>query len=130
MNPFLALALIQKGAIKEGTEIEGYYKGIDLSGSAIARVPGIFSVREAKQTKDGEIFFICRDTRDGAKRKIICPDVSLIDGMEPERAASVYGFMMEGDTVVALKKRGRKAKDEQVDDDDLGDEPGAELEAA
>lgn len=122
MHQLIALTLIEKGIMKAGTELEGFYKGVGLSGKATERVKGGFLLKQAKRLKSGKIFFEVVDTRDGQPRRIMCEDVDAIDGMDPDRAAQVAGFAVEGDKVVLLKKRGRKASLPDDEDDDEDDD--------
>jgi hypothetical protein len=128
MHPLIAITLINQGVLKSGaTELEGFYKGVGLSGRPTERVKGTFVLKTAKRLKTGEIFFECTDITDGSIKKIMCEDVTAIDGMVPNRAAEVAGFTVSGNEVVPLKKRGRKAKPDIAgddfdddDDEDLG----------
>ena len=118
MHKLIALTLINQGSIRSETEIEAFYKGVGLSGKATERVRGTFLVKEAKRLKSGEIIFETVNATDGHVRRISCSEVITVDGMEPERAINVAGFSLEGDQIIPLKKRGRKAKDVEDDDDD------------
>lgn len=109
LSPQLALALIQKGILRHNTEIDAAYKGVDLSGAAIASVRGNFIITSAKQTPS-DIIFETRDTSDGSKRSIKCTDVYMIDGMDPSRFAGIYGLNETGDPIKQAARRGRKPK--------------------
>lgn len=105
----MALKLIEKGVITERTEIDAYYKGVDIGGAALARTQDNFTVVSAKAI-GGTVLFEVVSTTDGSKRRIDTNDVFKIDGMEPQRFASIYGLTAQGVDVKQGKRRGRKPK--------------------
>ena len=109
MKTELVQKLIEKGAIKQRTEIEAFFKGIDLSGARMARVRGNFIVLGARAA-EGVISFDGLSTIDGKRERFLAEDILMIDGMDPERFANIYGLNMEGETLVQGKRRGRKPK--------------------
>lgn len=111
MTPDLALKLISQGVIKQGTELEAKYVGIDLSGARVAQVSGTFIVQTAKKLKTGEVVFDGLSILDGDPQRIDCKNIIAIDGMEPDRVAGVYGLTIsEQGEVTTAKRRGRKPK--------------------
>ena len=109
MNPTLTAKLIEKGVIRFNTEIDAYYNGIDIAGVAQARTPGNFTIVGARKKADSFLFEV-RNTIDGSRRIITCEEVNLVDGMEPERFAEIYGLTAEGVEIKQGKRRGRKPK--------------------
>lgn len=109
MKTELVQKLIEKSAIKQRTEIEAYYKGMDLSGARIARVRGNFIVLGARLV-EGRIWFDGLSTIDGRRDRFLAEDILLIDGMDPERFAQNFGLNMEGEPLRQGKRRGRKPK--------------------
>lgn len=116
MDNFLALELVKRGGIRQGTKLESFFKGIDISGCPLARARGIFHVEEAKRLKTGEIIFETKDST-GLNQRIIANDVIAIEGMDPDRVANMLGFDIEDGKVVVLKKR-RSSKDADLEDDE------------
>lgn len=110
MNTELVHKLIEKGAIKERTEIEAYYNGKDLSGARIARVRGTFIVKKALRLAEGRIAFVGSSIIDGHPEQFVSDDILMIDGMDPERFANIYGFDDTGNVLRQGKRRGRKPK--------------------
>jgi hypothetical protein len=109
VSPELIRKLIEQKVIRENTEIDAYYKGVDIGGANIARVQGNFAIRGAK-LKNNEVIFEVVSTQDGSPRKIPAQDIIRIDGMELERFANNYGMTLGGETVKQGKRRGRKPK--------------------
>ncbi len=114
MNPTLTAKLIEKGVLRFNTEIDAFYNGIDIAGVAQARTPGNFTIVGARK-KEGVFLFEVRNTIDGSKRVISSDDVNMIDGMEPERFAEIYGLTEEGVDIKQGKRRGRKPKDRSAE---------------
>jgi hypothetical protein len=109
MKTDLVQKLIEKGAIKQRTEIEAYYKGIDLSGARLARVRGNFIVLGARLV-EGRISFDGLSTIDGTRERFLADDILMVDGMDPERFAHNFGLDINGETLRQGKRRGRKPK--------------------
>jgi hypothetical protein len=101
--------LIEKGAIKRETEVEASYRGIDMSGGALARARGVFLVLGARLMED-QVTFDTVDTRFGGRQSIKATDIISIDGMEPDRFANIFGLDENGDPLKQGKRRGRKPK--------------------
>ena len=103
--------LVETGLIKENTEIEAHYMGVDLSGKPLSRVSGSFCVRTVKINEAANIgIFTVVSTIDGTPKTIRSDDVFSIDGMPIARLASVYGIDKSGGKIKEGKRRGRKPK--------------------
>ncbi len=112
MDKSLATKLIDKNLINENTEVVARYKGSSISGDASVVGTDIFSVDKVLGLVDEEKIFIqVTSTRDGSKRVICHRDIIEIDGMEPNRFASVYNIKADGGDATVGKRRGRKPKD-------------------
>jgi hypothetical protein len=101
--------LIEKGAIKRETEVEAHYKAKGLDGERLGRSRGIFLVLGARLMED-QVTFDAVDTRWGAREQLQSDDIISIDGMDPERFASIFGLNEDGEPIKQGKRRGRKPK--------------------
>ncbi len=111
MNIELVRKLVQAGVIRQNTELDAFYMGIDISGRAIARTRGTFFVQSVKINEATEtVIFDVLSTIDGAKRKLDSTEVLAVDGMPLERLASIYGIDASGGSIVQGKRRGRKPR--------------------
>ncbi len=112
MNKSLATKLVAKNLINETTEVVARYRGSSISGDPNMVFTGIFSVVATLIGADGEtISFHVQSTRDGHNRVVKYSDILEIDGMEPNRFASVYNIKADGVDAKVGKRRGRKPKD-------------------
>lgn len=112
MDKSLATKLIDKRLINESTEVVARYKGSSISGDTSVVGTDIFSVDQVLGAdQEGVIFIRVTSTRDGSKRIICHRDIIEIDGMEPNRFASVYNIKADGGDAAVGKRRGRKPKD-------------------
>lgn len=59
---------------------------------------------------DAKIKFYCVSTVDGSQIQVIPDQIIHIDGMDPQKLASVYGLKKDGSPKEMGKKRGRKPK--------------------
>lgn len=109
MNLNLVRKLIETGVIRQQTEIEAYYVGVDIAGVRNAKVLGTFFVEGVRlNEKTGTVIFDTISTKNGAKRTIVNADVVSIDGMDLTRLAANYNFDAEGGHVPEPTRRGRK----------------------
>jgi hypothetical protein len=111
MDKSLATKLVAKKLIKEGTEVTARYKGIGLNGESAVFSSGIFTVNKIVPHDGDKIVLSVISTRDGLHRLITHVDIIEIDGMEPNRFASVYDIKADGKDAAIAKRRGRKPKD-------------------
>lgn len=111
MENKLAEALVLKGVLPAGTEVEARYEGVALGGVGNVKVTGYFSVVKAGKKKNGDIVFTLASLRDGSLTKVLAEDVFNIDGMDPARFASVYDIKADGGAAAQKARRGRKPKD-------------------
>ena len=111
MNTKLIRKLVTSGVIRENTEIEAFYKGVDMTGCERARVRGSFFIRGLKVNDEaGVTIFSTVSTIDGRPRTVLSEDVISVDGMPVDRLASIYGLDATGGKMVQGKRRGRKPK--------------------
>lgn len=111
MNISLIRKLISTGVIRQNTEIEALYNGIDISGRPIARTLGTFFVQSVKINEEKEmVFFDTISTVDGSARKIMSSEIQALDGMPVERLASIYGIDATGGKIDQGKRRGRRPR--------------------
>lgn len=111
MNIPLVRKLISGGIIRQNTEVEAIYHGVDISGRAIARTQGTFFIQNVKINEGRQmVFFDTLSTVDGSQRKIMADDVLAIDGMPIERLASIYGISASGGKIDQGKRRGRRPR--------------------
>lgn len=111
MDKSLITKLVAKNLINESTEVMARYKGSSISGDPTMVFTGVFSVIETVTSPEGDIFLKLESTRDGHHRVASYRDIIEIDGMEPNRFASVYDIKADGTNAVTGKRRGRKPKD-------------------
>jgi hypothetical protein len=111
MNIPLIRKLISNGILRQNTEIEATYKGIDISGRAIAPTRGTFFLRGVKINEERQmVFFDTISTVDGHPRKIMAEEINSIDGMPIDRLASIYGISATGGHIDQGKRRGRRPR--------------------
>lgn len=109
MNLSLVRKLIETGVIRQQTEIEAFYVGVDMAGVRNARVKGSFFVQGVRLIEaTGTVIFDAVSTLNGAKVTIRNADVVSIDGMDLERLAANYNFDLAGGHVPEPTRRGRK----------------------
>jgi hypothetical protein len=110
MDSKLAEALVAKGVLGAGTEVEARYLGAGLSGKFDMLVSGGFTI-EGASLSGGTVYFTLTSTADGSQKRLPALAVTSIDGMDPERFASVYNVKADGGEAKVGKRRGRKPKD-------------------
>lgn len=110
MNTDLVRKLVSLGVIRQNTEIEATYRGVDLAGIALPRITGTFFVQGIRISKTGSILFDAESTVDGIKKTFSSIDVSAIDGMPISKLTGIYGINTSGDAVAQGKRRGRRPR--------------------
>lgn len=121
MNKDLLRKLIETSIIKPFVEIEAHYTVVEFSGNSTIRKTGEFVIFEIVENA-GHFDFVCASAVDGRRRVIPEEDIILIDGMEPERFANVFGIAPDGSKLKMGKRRGRKPKhliEMEEDDEDV-----------
>lgn len=111
MDLNLAISLVNKGVLNEGTEIEARYRAAGLGGVGTVVVAGEFTIDRVGQAQDGRLVFEATSTADGKKKWLPAEAITSIDGMEPARFAAVYNIKADGSGAKMGKRRGRKPKD-------------------
>jgi hypothetical protein len=106
----LAKRLVEKGAIREDTEIEAYYRGHSLSCLDDARLIGRFKLKVAKLSADKTQMIFEALSPDRRVYRLSNDDVVNLDGMPPDRLASIYNLNIRGEDVAPGKRRGRRPK--------------------
>lgn len=115
MNTNLARKLVSAGVIRQNTEIEAEYKGIDLSGRPLIKSRGNFFVQSVKIINE-EVIFDVVSVVDGSPRRIKSSDILFMDGMAVKTVASIHGISDKGDKLKEGKRRGRKPKPKETMD--------------
>lgn len=110
MNTNLVRKLVSLGVVRQNTEIEATYRGVDLAGIALPRITGTFFVQGIRISKTGSILFDAKSTVDGTQRTFLSSDVSAIDGMPISKLTSIYGISATGSAVAQGKRRGRRPR--------------------
>jgi hypothetical protein len=111
MNIALVRKLIEAGIIKQNTELDAYYMGVDISGRAIARTRGTFFIQSVRvQEASNTVIFETLSTVDGQKRTLKSHDVVAVDGMPLDRLGGIYGINETGGMIAQGKRRGRRPR--------------------
>jgi hypothetical protein len=132
MEEGLLISLINKGVIREGTEIGIVRPGTGMDGSRIVSDRILVTSRtngECKRSKANHITEVYKidnsgdktqlfvgSTVDGCIFKIASNHIFTIDGMTPEDIAKVYNLDLDGARKKTGRKRGRKPKNEMTPD--------------
>lgn len=105
MNNSLALKLIEKGVIRQGTVFTAIYLTHGLSCVSNARVSGFFVVERAGILPDKNV--VIHTGQSSANRCFMADDIVNIDGMDIERLAKIYNLTTDGKDIIQGKRRGR-----------------------
>jgi len=103
----LARALIQKGVISNNTRIVA-----TCPISAMGHMPAYSNLSltiDRIIIEEGTIKFYS-SSNTGKKYSVPCEEITVVDGMPPERLAAAYDIKIDGANKPAGKKRGRKPK--------------------
>ena len=107
MKISLAEALITRGIITKSTRIIA-----TCPITALGHMPAYSSIPltvDRIVVEDGSIKFHS-ESKAGRKYSVPCEEVTMVDGMAPERLAAAYDIKADGIKKLAGKKRGRKPK--------------------
>lgn len=107
MKNQLAQTLAEKGLLNQGSKITAKCP-ITAMGHAPAEAYIPLIVNKVEILNEVTIFHSV--TKEGRRYKISSEDISMIDGMEPERLAAAFDIKPDGGNKPAGKKRGRKPK--------------------
>lgn len=110
MDIKLAEALVSKGVLKAGTEVEARHYAVGLGGITKVLVTDYFTIVRSKVKTNGVTFELA-SLRDGSLSTVPAENVLNIDGMDPARFASVYDIKPDGAAAKVGARRGRKPKD-------------------
>lgn len=110
MNQTLLRKLIEQNIVRPQTEIDVFYRGIDVSGNESVPVQGTFIIMAIRDLGEEGFEFVGASVIDGTRRRIRSRNILKIDGMDPVRLAYVHGITETGGKVVEGKRRGRKPK--------------------
>lgn len=105
--------LVERNVITTGTEVEAFFKAVDLSGVPQHEFVGYFVVLGVKPTSGGFVLD-CVEAVDGRRRRQIEPEkIISVDGMGADRLGAVYCIRPDGTEFKGATKRGRKPKAKQ-----------------
>lgn len=109
MDLGLIEGFVNKNVLKPGAEmmIERPLNG--LGGVVQGRTKETVSLTYIRRN-EAKIEFLCISTVDGRQIQVVPNQIITIDGMDPNKLASVYGLKKDGSPKEAGKKRGRKPK--------------------
>jgi hypothetical protein len=109
MDSNLAEALLNKGVLKQDTEIDAVHTVSDMAGLPTVTKEDTFTVVQAKKG-DQRVWVLATRNSDG--RRVQLPDTAItrIDGMDPDRCAKAFNLRADGSKARTGKKRGRKPK--------------------
>lgn len=111
MQEVLLRKLIEKKFFNTSTEVDATHRGKDLSGQAIHKFEGTFTVASLMTSTKGTLLLEVVSTADGSRMRITPNQITKIDGMTPERFAENYMIAPDGsDIKVVGKRRGRRPK--------------------
>lgn len=116
MEANLAIALVNKGVLPVGTEVEARFNAVGLGSINNVQVVGEFSIANVIVKDDGKVVFDLRMLRDGSATQVLAESILTIDGMDPVRYASVYNVTANGGTQKQGKRRGRKPKNRKLEE--------------
>ena len=111
MQNKLAEALVTRGVLKVGTEVEAYHQAVGLGGVTTVKVANYFTIASVAVKTTGNVVFTLAALRDGALSQVLAEDIINIDGMDPARFAAVWDIKADGGKAVVGARRGRKPKD-------------------
>lgn len=109
LNLPLLTKLIEKNIVTRTTEVDAHYVGIDMAGVPTIETMGTFVILGIQSKEDGFVFEVA-NVIDGKRRRLHHTAITKIDGMDPQRLASIYGLSSEGEALKQGKRRGRKPK--------------------
>ena len=115
MDAKLAIALVNKGVLPAGTEVEAKFKAVGLGNVNNVQVVGEFSIAQVIIEENEQVIFDLRALRDGSATKVLAESILTIDGMDPVRYASVYNVTAVGGVQKQGKRRGRKPKNRNLE---------------
>jgi len=113
MDNLLADILIERNLLKQDMEVTARYYSVDVGGLNKILVRGDFYIMSHTKVEKDDVtrwIFMLKSTRDGTLQKVYGEAIEQIEGMPPERFASVYNIKPDGSAASNKKKRGRKSK--------------------
>lgn len=109
MDLGLIEGFVNKNVLKPGAEMTIIRPLNGLGGITQGQTKEDVSLTYIRRSET-EIEFYCVSTIDGRKINVSPNQVIFIDGMDPQKLASVYGLKKDGSPKELGKKRGRKPK--------------------
>jgi hypothetical protein len=116
MENKLAEALVNKGVLPAGTEVEARHNVVGLGGVSNVTVTDHFTIAGTRIREDGKVEFSLLTLRNGQESRVFAENVLNIDGMDPIRFASVYNVTADGGKAILGKRRGRKPKNRRPEE--------------
>jgi hypothetical protein len=110
MHDLLAEIFIQKGIIKYNTAVTANYIAEQFGGLLKLETQTEFTVIRAIKLEDGTLVFDLKQVQDNQKYRVPASAICKIEGMDPNRIASVYNLKPDGSEKTIGRKRGRKPK--------------------
>lgn len=100
---------VNKNVLKPGAEMTITRPLNGLGGTVQGQTKEDVSLSYIRRSNT-HIEFYCVSTIDGRKMHVMPHQILFIDGMDPQKLASVYGLKKDGSPKELGKKRGRKPK--------------------
>lgn len=102
-------SLINHNVVKPGVELDAFIK-VKILGSELHTIENRHFMITKINMDDDKVIFDTVSSYDGQKTRINHESVTLIDGMDPYRYASVFDIDENGNKVEPAKKRGPKTE--------------------
>mgnify|MGYP003587986906 FL=1 len=113
MDLGLIEGFVNKNVLIPGAEMTIERPLIGMGGTTQGRTKETVSLAYIRR-KNSDVEFFCNSTVDGRQIHVVPNQIITIDGMEPNKLASVYGLKKDGSFKETGKKRGRKPKILQI----------------
>jgi hypothetical protein len=113
MKQSLAKVLIDRGIINNTTRIIAY-----CPITAMGNMPAYSSIPLTvnRIIEENQTIKFHTESKTGRRYSVPCEEITLVDGMDPERLAAAYDIKPDGNLRPSGAKRGRKPKQIIVDE--------------